>query len=105
MPAVVVTKRPSIQVNTPMKVINREYGRIGIEPTDITFRDRIGKSLDVADVPSVGAVVAEMIAHPETYAAKISDLLSSEFYDPLKAGEVAGQYILDSLISKRSKGK
>ena len=100
-----VTKRPSIQVNTPMKVINPEYGKIGIEPTDITFRDRIGKSLDVADVPSIGAVVAEMIAHPERFAAKIADLLATEFYDPLKAGEVAGQYILDSLISKRSKGK
>ena len=100
-----VTKRPSIQVNTPMKVINPEYGRIGIEPTDITFRDRIGKSLDVADVPSVGAVVTEMIAHPETFAAKIADLLATEFYDPLKAGEVAGQYILDSLIARKGKGK
>lgn len=100
-----VTKRPSIQVNTPMKVINREYGRIGIEPTDITFRDRIGKALDVADVPSIGAVVTEMIAHPETFAAKIEDLLATEFYDPLKAGEVAGQYILDSLIARKDKRK
>ena len=100
-----VTKRPSIQVNTPMKVINREYGRIGIEPTDITFRDRIGKALDVADVPSIDAVVTEMIAHPETFAAKIADLLATEFYDPLKAGEVGGQYILDSLIAKKDKRK
>ena len=100
-----VTKRPSIQINTPMKVINREYGRIGIEPTDITFRDRIGKALDVADVPSIGAVVTEMIAHPETFAARISDLLATEFYDPLKAGEVGGQYILDSLIAKKDKRK
>ena len=100
-----VTKRPSIQVNTPMKVINREYGRIGIEPTDITFRDRIGKALDVADVPSIGAVVTEMIAHPETFAAKIEDLLATEFYDPLRAGEVAGQYILDSLIARKDKRK
>ena len=100
-----VTKRPSIQINTPMKVINREYGRIGIEPTDITFRDRIGKAIDVADVPSIGAVVTEMIAHPETFAAKISDLLTTEFYDPLKAGEVAGQYILDSLIARKDKRK
>ena len=96
-----VTKRPSIQVNTPMKVINPEYGKIGIEPTDITFRDRIGKSLEVTDVPSIDAVVTEMIAHPETFAAKISDLLATEFYDPLKAGEVAGQYILDSLIARK----
>ena len=96
-----VTKRPSVQVNTPMKVVNPEYGRIGIEPTDITFRDRIGKAIDVADVPSLGAVVTEMIAHPETFAAKIADLLATEFYDPLKAGEIAGRYILDSLIARK----
>jgi len=96
-----VTKRPSIQVNTPMKVINPEYKKIGIEPTDITFRDRIGKSLDVADVPSIGSVVADMIAHPNAFAAKIAELLETEFYDPLMAGEVAGQYILDSLISRK----
>ena len=100
-----VTKRPSVQVNTPMKVVNPEYGRIGIEPTDITFRDRIGKAIDVADVPSLGAVVTEMIAHPETFAAKIADLLATEFYDPLKAGEIAGRYILDSLIAKGDKRK
>jgi len=98
-----VTKRPSVQVNTPMKVINPEYAKIGIEPTDITFRDRIGKSLDVKDVPSVGAVVREMIAHPETFAAKIDDLLATEFYDPRKAGEIAGQYVLDSLIARKKK--
>jgi len=96
-----VTKRPSIQVNTPMKVINPEYRKIGIEPTDITFRDRIGKAIDMAEVPNAGSVVADMIAHPEAFAAKIDDLLSTEFYDPLKAGEVAGQYILDSLISRK----
>jgi len=98
-----VTKRPSIQINTPMKVINPEYKKIGIEPTDITFRDRIGKALDVAEVPSVGAVVSEMIASPGKYADKISELLATEFYDPLKAGEVAGTYILDALIAKRRK--
>jgi len=100
-----VTKRPSIQINTPMKVINPEYRKIGIEPTDITFRDRIGKALDVKDVPTIGAVVADMVAHPDTFAAKIDDLLKTEFYDPLKAGEVAGQYILDSLIAKKENRK
>jgi len=97
-----VTKRPSILVNTPMKVVNPEYRKIGLEPIDITFRDRIGKSLDVADVPRIGFVVREMIAHPETFVNKISDLLANEFYDPLKAGEIAGQYILDSLIARKT---
>ena len=100
-----VTKRPSIQVNTPIKVINPEYGRIGIEPTDLTFRDRIGRALDIAGVPSIDVVVTEMIAHPETFAAKIADLLATEFYDPLKAGEAAGEYILDSLIAREDKKK
>lgn len=98
-----VTKRPSIQVNTPMKVVNPEYKKIGIEPTDITFRDRIGCALDMKDVGMIGEVVSDMIARPAQFAAKISDLLATEFYDPLKAAEVAGQYVLDSLIKRKKK--
>ena len=96
-----VTKRPSILINTPPKVINPDYGKIGIVATDVTFRDRIGVSLDVDKVETIGDVVNDMVAHPDVFRGRIEDLLDTEFYDPLKSAEASGKYILDTLISKK----
>ena len=96
-----VTKRPSIQINTPPKIINPDYEKIGIVATDITFRDRIGVSLDVDKVSEIDGIVTDIMAHPDIYRAKIENLLETEFYDPLKSAEVAGKYILDSLINRK----
>lgn len=96
-----VTKRPSILINTPPKVINPDYGKIGIVATDVTFRDRIGVSLDVDKVDTIGDVVNDMVAHPDVFRGRIEDLLGTEFYDPLKSAEASGKYILDTLISKK----
>lgn len=96
-----VTKRPSILINTPPKVINPDYGKIGIVATDVTFRDRIGVSLDVDKVDTIGDVVNDMVAHPDVFRGRIEDLLDTEFYDPLKSAEASGKYILDTLISKK----
>lgn len=96
-----VTKRPSIQINTPPKIINPDYEKIGIVATDITFRDRIGVSLDVDKVSEIDGIVTDIMAHPDIYRAKIENLLETEFYDPLKSAEVAGKYILESLINRK----
>jgi YidC/Oxa1 family membrane protein insertase len=96
-----VTKKPSILINTPPKIINPEYKKIGIEPTDITFRDRIGQSINIGDIGSIANVVSGMIANPQKFTQKIEGLLVDEFYDPLIAGEIAGKYILETLISKK----
>lgn len=96
-----VTKRPSIQINTPPKIINPDYEKIGIVATDITFRDRIGVAIDPEKVSSIADVVNDMMAHKDVYRAKIDDLLAKEFYDPMKAAEIAGKYILETLINKK----
>lgn len=57
-----VTLRPCIFVDTPMKVNNPDYVKLGIEPQEIRLRDRIGVRVD----PN----------HPEQAAERIRALLS-----------------------------
>ena len=95
------TKRPVVFVNTPMKVINPEWKKIGITPTDISFRDEVGVSISLDDISSAGQAVADMLANPDKFSAKIDALLKSQFFNPGHAGEVAGKYILETLINKR----
>ena len=95
------TKRPVVFIDTPMKVINPDWEKIGIVPTDISFRNEVGVSVSLADIPAAGRAVADMLAHPDRFAARIENLLRTQFVNPGHAGEVAGRYILESLINRR----
>ncbi len=95
------TRRPVVFIDTPMKVINPEWKRIGLTPTDISFRNEVGVSVPLDDIPAAGRAVADMLANPDRFAARIDTLLQSKFFNPGHAGEVVGKYILESLISRR----
>ena len=95
------TRRPVLFVDTPMKVVNPEWKRIGITPTDISFRSEVGVAVKPSDGEAASRAVDEMLANPDKFASRIDALLKANFYNPGRAGEVAGAYILDSLIAKR----
>ena len=98
------TRRPTLFVNTPMKVINPEWQKIDITPTDIWFRDEVGVSVEVKDVTTrAGLTVADMLSRPDAFAAKIDNLFATQFFNPGVAGAVVGKYILDSLIERKKK--
>ena len=98
------TKRPVLFVDTPMKVINPEWRKIDLVPTDISFRNEVGVSVPMEDIAKAGPAVADMLAHPDRFAAKIDALLRAQFFNPGHAGEVAGRYVLESLIARRKRG-
>lgn len=98
------TKRPVLFVDTPMKVINPEWKKIDIVPTDISFRNEVGVSVPMEDIAKAGPAVADMLANPDRFAAKIDALLQAQFFNPGHAGEIAGRYVLDSLIEGRKRG-
>lgn len=99
------THRPTLFVDTPMKVINPEWQKIGLTPTDISFRDEVGVSIPLPDVvEKAGSAVADMLMRPDAFAAKIDSLFATQFFNLGHAGEVVGSTILDSLIAHK-KGK
>lgn len=98
------TKRPVLFVDTPMKVVNPEWERLGLVPTEISFRNRVGVSVAPSDIPAKApAAVADMLEHPGTFADRIDALLREQFYNPGRAAEAAGRYILQSLIARKQK--
>ncbi len=99
------TKRPVVFIDTPMKVINQEWKKIDLVPTDISFRDEVGVSVALSDITTVGRIVKEMLTNPARFEKKIGDLLKSQFFNPGHAGEVAGKYILESLINRKKGNK
>lgn len=98
------TKHPVVFVNTPMKVVNPDWQKIGITPTNITFRDLAGISVNTDELAKLPSVIDDILAHPDTFKGRIEKMLKYYFFNPGHSGEIAGRYILETLIGKK-KGK
>ena len=97
------TLRPTLYINTPMKIMNPDYEEIGIEPFDVTVRDEIGISVDTDKLSTLGSVV-ERVLHDEIYSPEsIAKVREKYLFNIGKSGEVGARYIINKLIeySKR----
>ncbi len=94
------TKRPSIFINTPMKVMNPNYDKIESVPLDISLRDQIGVSVDPGDLSGLPAIVEEMVTHPEAWREKITKVLEENIFYVGDGAEAAGTYIIGALREK-----
>jgi len=95
------TKKPSLFINTPMKVMNLEWRKIGIEPMDIWIRDRIGVSVDTDKLGDIDAIVLELLDHKDDYAVAIEAVMSEHLFNMGHTDEAGGEYIIKQICNKR----
>lgn len=91
------THRPTLYINTPMKVMNPEWKKIDVVPIDIRIRDQLGASIDVDKMDTVGMVVDRLIQDTPKYYETIAQLKQEAFYNLGHSAEVSGQYIIQRL--------
>lgn len=95
------TEKPVLFIDTPMKVMNPEYSRLGITPLEITLRNEVGKSLGEEELSKAAQAVRELIDDRGYYAQKSKALREQYFYNFGRSGEVGAKYILHSLQKKK----
>ena len=95
------TKKPTLFINTPMKVMNPEWQKIGIEPMDIWIRDKIGVSIDADKLDNIGNVVKDILTDRDKYKSEIEDLLKNCLYNKGHAAEIGGKYIIEQIMNQR----
>lgn len=95
------TLRPSVFIDTPMKVGNPDWQELGLEPTDISLRNKVGRSFDPADLSGLGDAVAEMIAHPNAWSDKVEAVRNETIYNLGHAAGIAGEYLLERVLAKQ----
>lgn len=92
------TLKPTLFINTPMKVMNPDYQEIGLEPFDVIIRDQIGISVDVDKLEGLSEVTATLL-NDESYSkesmAKIRD---KYLYNVGNSGNIGADYIIKKLI-------
>lgn len=97
------TKKPSLYINTPMKVMNTEYDKIGIVPLDISLRDIVGKSLSVDDLNKVGQTVEYLLDHQSDYSTTITQTVDKYIFNLGSSSEIGGNYIIQRLKERQKK--
>ena len=91
------TKRPSLFINTPMKIMNPNYKLIKPVPLDISLRDEIGVSVDVDKFSEIPDIIDNMLKNHDLYRQKITKVVEENIYNIGKAAEVSADYIINRL--------
>jgi len=97
------TKKPSLFINTPMKVMNPEWQKIGIEPMDLWLRNRIGVSLETDDLNEIKTVINDLLADSDKYKTTIEELMAEHLYNIGHAAKTGGDYIIGQVKGRRKK--
>ncbi|MDR2600786.1 MAG: membrane protein insertase YidC [Oscillospiraceae bacterium] len=95
------TKKPTLFINTPMKIMNPEWQKIDVEPMDFTIRNIIGISLDIDKLDDVASITQKLLDSKDTYKAAIEDYMSEHLYNVGTTASVGGGYIIDRVLSLR----
>lgn len=99
------TMRPSLFINTAMKVINSHYAEYPMKPLDITLRSQIGRALELDQISTVGGVIKEMLGQSDLYKEQIASVRADLMPEFGHSGEIGGQYIINQLIKKQKSRK
>lgn len=91
------TKKPSLFINTPMKIMNPNYKKIDAVPLDISLRDEIGVSVDIEDFEKLPKIIDDLLNRPDFYREKITQVVEDNIYNIGRAAEASGQYIIGRL--------
>lgn len=94
------TLKPTLFINTQMKVVNKDYKKIKLKPFDITAREVVGKSVEKDETADIDSKVDELLAHQADYAQSILELKESYFYNLGFSGEAGAEYIIGRLCDK-----
>ena len=91
------TKKPSLHINTPMKVTNPEWQRIGVEPMELWVRGKIGISVEIDRLGDIGKIARELLEKQDVYGEQIQKLVCQHMYNVGNAAEVGAGYIIGRL--------
>ena len=95
-----VTKRPVLFIDTPMKVMNNEYDKLGMEPMNKKLRTEVGAVVKPDELEKINDVIADMLARRDEYAETIQKVYEEHIYNIGKSDKLSGRYIIKRLTGK-----
>ena len=94
------TLKPVLFINTPMKVVNPDYQELSSVPIDIELRDKVGISLEPAQVSRVKEAVDELLESQRFTKESMAKMRDYYIYNIGKSGSVGAKYMIERLMEK-----
>lgn len=92
-----VTKKPSIFINTPPKINNAEYSKLPMQPLEIVLRDKIGVQVELNDLDNISETISNLFNSSEEYRIEITAILEKYIANFGDSGVVGSKYIISRL--------
>ena len=97
------TLKPSLFINTPMKIMNEDYEELGITPIDIEPLSWNGISVDLDQLETLPKVVDELLNNNAFSKESLEKIRNEYIYQIGHSGEVGAEYIMDRLAYYKKK--
>ena len=95
--------RPVLFVEVPRKVNNPNYETLGIEPLEISVRDRLGKILPVNELQDIGHQVRALLKDSNKWSEDIKTAREKLLYKTGRSGRAGAQALMDILETSSSR--
>ena len=99
------TGRPTIFINTKMKVNNPNWQKIGITPIEIKLRNEIGIAVDMDKVVNIDEIINDAIVNGKKYKEKIDEYFKTFTFNHGTAAKVGAEYVLKTIVNKQKLAK
>jgi len=88
--------KPSIFINTTMKVLNPNWDKYGVGNVDLDLRKKIGVEIEIDEIPNIEKAL-ERLKKIKNSKQVLKDLL----YDASDADQIAGSHIIKAIRRKQ----
>jgi YidC/Oxa1 family membrane protein insertase len=99
------THKPVLFINTPMKIMNPEYGKIDVVPINVEIREIVGTNVSPEELNKIPELIDYLFENREMYAEKIREYEYSQVYNIGHSAEVGGKYVVEQLMERAKKKK
>jgi hypothetical protein len=86
-------ERPVLFLDTPRKVNNPEYERLGIVPLEVSIRDEIGAVMDPSDLAATAGWIERLSADPDAFRERIRAARNRSVYNLGRSAAVGAAHI------------
>jgi len=95
-----VCERPVIYVDVPKKAYNKEYEKIGLEPFEISIRDKIGEIVSIQNIETIPERIEFLYGHINNFQNKIQKIRNNAIFNIGESGKVMANEIIRIINEK-----
>ena len=98
------TERPVLFIDVPQKVVNERYKEVGIEPMDISIRNRIGTIVNPRELDKLDAAIEYLLSNKDSFMREIVKARGEYIYNFGNCSVAGAKYILNFLKQENGDG-